>query len=119
VKYLLENGAAVKGVCLKQLNYRTAQDIDFAVLNKLEEAGNVLVWARISLYMGIDPQIIFSHAFDKGNRDVMKLFIELDNEEIAVMLALNYSIIRDQKYIILSYMYPKRLTNSFLLKALQ
>jgi len=136
VKYLLENGAAIRGVCSKQLSYRNSgtvlptfidnkkiygkeQDIDFAILKKLEEAGNILIWARISLYMGINPQIIFSHAFDKGNRDVMKLFIELDNEEIAVMLALDYSIIRDQKYIILSYMYPKRLTNSFLLKALQ
>jgi len=99
--------------------YGTEQEIEFAILKKLEEAGNVLSWARISLYMGINPQVIFFHALDKGNRDVMKLLVELDNEENAVMLVLNYSIIRAEKYIILSYLYPRRLANSFLLKSLQ
>jgi len=137
VKYLLDKGAALRGVCPKQLNYlnlvstglpkfignkttyRTEEQMNWAILNKLEKNGNALTYARISLHIGIDPEIILSYALRKGNRRVIKLLMELDNEENAAMMALNYSILRAQKYIILSYVYPKRLTSSFFLKALQ
>jgi len=136
VKYLLDNGAAIRGVRTKQLDchnsgtvlpafidngtlYGTEQEIEFAILRKLEETGNVLPWARISLHFGMNPEIILCTAIHKGNQDVMKLMIEMDVQQNTAMLALSCSSLRIVKYIILNYIYSERLKNSFLMKALQ
>jgi len=89
------------------------------ILKKLEETGRVLPWARISLHLGINPEIILSHAVHKGNRQLMKLLIELDAQQNMTLLALNSCSLRAQKYIICSFVYPKKLANRFLLNAKQ
>jgi len=87
-------------------------------LKKLEDTGNALPWARISLRLGLNPEIIFSWALHKGNRDVMKLLTKLDAQESTAMLALSYSSLRDVKYTILSYAYSRRHSNNFCLQGL-
>jgi len=49
----------------------------------------------------------------------MKLLIELEAQEDAALVELSKSSLMVVRYIILSYMFPRRFTNRFLLKVLQ
>jgi ankyrin repeat protein len=136
VKYLLDKGATFKGVypeklvrytnskVLPQLTFKKIspelkQNVNWLTLNMLSQIGHVLPAARISLYLGIDPNIILSEAVQGRHRNVVKLLDELDCLENTTLLALNCSCLKAFQEIIIKYAFPKRLPHSTLLRALQ
>lgn len=134
VKYLLDEGAIFMGVLPEKLKSYSdpvmeklvprktkaeqITDANYATIETLEEGGNVLPAARIKLHIGINPEIIMSDAVRRGHRHVMKLLTELDSLENAAMQALESSSLKALADIIMSYAFPKRLSQTILIRAL-
>jgi len=134
VKYLLNTGAIFTGVRTETTRYsnlclsnailqtavhRTERHVTWSTLNMLEESGNVLSSARIRLHLGIDPEVILGEAVRKEQQQVVKLLLELDYLESCAMLALNCGSLKAYTELILIYAYPRRVSSSLLLRALQ
>jgi len=134
VKYLLDEGAIFLGVLprtlkpqteppvpnrrMKKTMFEKVQEANYATIKTLEDNGNILPAARIKLHIGISPEIVMSEAVQRGHRHVVKLLTELDSLQNAAVQALSSSLLQEHASIILSYAYPKRLSQKVLLSAL-
>jgi len=124
VKYLLDKGVIFVGLRQNKKNFDTnlhlsgsaekkrlneiEEDANWVSLEELEEGGNALPVARLKLHMGVNPEIIFAEAFQKGQQHVINLLDELYSLENTVLLALNRTSLKTLADIIMSFAFPRR-----------